>query len=99
MQEFLSRENVARGTLFFVLCTFAGLFLSFLWGDTQNIKQVFREMQVELLLGACLCMFVDWLFGALRFHIFILKVKPDIGFWDSLRANLATLCVSCITPF
>ena len=99
MQEFLSRENVARGTLFFLLCTFAGLFLSFLWGDTQNIKQVFREIQVELLLGACLCMFVDWVFGALRFHIFILKVKPDIRFWDSLRANLATLCVSCITPF
>lgn len=99
MQEFLSRENVARGTLFFVLCTFAGLFLSFLWGGTQDIEQVFREMQVEMLLGACLCMFVDWMFGALRFHIFIQKVKPDIRFWDSLRANLATLCVSCITPF
>lgn len=99
MQEFLSRENVARGTLFFLLCTFAGLFLSFLWGGTQDITQVFREMQVEMLLGACLCMFVDWLFGALRFHIFIQKVKPDIRFKDSLRANLATLCVSCITPF
>ncbi|RKU21970.1 hypothetical protein C6500_05335 [Candidatus Poribacteria bacterium] len=99
MQEFLSRENVARGTFFFLLCTFAGLFLSFLWGGTQDIEQVFREMQVEMLLGACLCMFVDWMFGALRFHIFIRKVKPDIRFWDSLRANLATLCVSCITPF
>ena len=52
-----------------------------------------------MLLGACLCMFVDWVFGALRFHIFIRIVKPDIRFWDSLRANLATLCVSCITPF
>ena len=99
MQEFLSRENVARGTFFFVLCTFAGLFLSFLWGGTQDIEQVFREMQVEMLLGACLFMFVDWVFGALRFHIFIQKVKPDIRFRDSLRANLATLCVSCITPF
>jgi len=99
MQEFLSRENAARGALFFLLCTFAGLFLSFLWGGTQDIKQVFREMQVEMLLGACLCMFVDWVFGALRFHIFIRKVKPDIRFRDSLRANLATLCVSCITPF
>ena len=99
MQEFLSRENAARGALFFLLCTFAGLFLSFLWGGTQDIKQIFREMQVEMLLGACLCMFVDWVFGALRFHIFIRKVKPDIRFRDSLRANLATLCVSCITPF
>jgi len=99
MQEFLSRVNVARGTFFFLLCTFAGLFLSFLWGGTQDIDQVFREMQVEMLLGACLCMFVDWVFGALRFHIFIRIVKPDIRFWDSLRANLATLCVSCITPF
>ena len=99
MQEFLSRENVARGTIFFVLCTFAGLFLSFLWGGTQETKQVFREMQVEMLLGTCLCMFVDWLFGALRFHIFIRKVHPEIRFRDSLRANLATLCVSCLTPF
>ena len=99
MQEFLSRENVARGTIFFVLCTFAGLFLSFLWGGTQDTRQVFREMQVEMLLGACLCMFVDWLFGALRFHVFIRKVHPEIRFRDSLRANLATLCVSCLTPF
>lgn len=103
MQESLgglmSRENVVRGTLLFVLFTFAGLFISFLWGGTQDIKRVFSEMQAQLLLGACLCMFVDWIFGALRFHIFIRKVTPEIKFRDSLRANLATLCVSCITPF
>ena len=103
MQEFLSRslnrENVVRGTLLFVVCTFAGLFVSFLWSGGQDIKRVFREMQTEMLLGACLCMFVDWLFGALRFHIFIRKLTPTIRFRDSIRANLATLCVSAITPF
>ena len=103
MQEFLSRslkrENVIRGTVLFVLCTFAGLFVSFLWSGGQDIKRVFGEMQFQLLLGACLCMFVDWLFGALRFHVFIRKVTPEIKFRDSLRANLATLCVSAITPF
>lgn len=103
MQEFLSRslnrENAVRGTILFIFCTFAGLFLSFLWGGSQDIEQVFREMRVEMLLGACLCMFVDWFFGALRFHVFIRKVVPTIRFWDSLRANLATLCVSAITPF
>ena len=56
-------------------------------------------MQGELLLGACLCMFADWGFGALRFHIFVRQITPGIKFRDSLRANLATLCVSCITPF
>ena len=103
MQEFLSRslnrDNVVRGTLLFVVCTFAGLFVSFLWSGSQDIKRVFLEMQTEMLLGACLCMFVDWLFGALRFHIFIRKVAPTIRFRDSVRANLATLCVSAITPF
>ena len=99
MQEFLSRQNVARGTFFFVFCTFAGLFLSFLWSDTQDIKRVFQEMRFEMLLGACLCMFVDWVCGALRFHIFVRKITPKLRFWDSFRANLATLCVSCITPF
>ena len=103
MQEFLSRslnrENMVRGTLLFLVCTFAGLLVSFLWSGGQDITQVFREMQTEMLLGACLCMFVDWLFGALRFHIFIQKVTPTIRFRDSIRANLATLCVSAITPF
>ena len=103
MQEFLSRslnrENVVRGTLLFVVCTFAGLFVSFLWSGGQDIKRVFHEMRIEMLLGACLCMFVDWLFGALRFHIFIRKLTPTIRFRDSIRANLATLCVSAITPF
>ena len=103
MQESLgglmSRENVVRGTLLFVLFTFAGLFISFLWGGIQDIKRVVSEMQAQLLLSACLCMFVDWIFGALRFHVFIRKVTPEIKFRDSLRANLATLCVSCITPF
>ena len=95
----MSRENVVRGTLLFVLCTFAGLFISFLWGGIQDIKRVVSEMHGRLLLGTCLCMFVDWIFGALRFHIFIRKVIPEIRFRDSLRANMATLCVSCITPF
>ena len=103
MQEFLSRslnrDNVVRGTLLFVVCTFAGLFVSFLWSGGQDIKRVFREMRVEMLLGACLCMFADWLFGALRFHVFVRKVAPTIRFRDSIRANLATLCVSAITPF
>ena len=103
MQEFLSRslnrENAVRGTILFILCTFAGLFLSFLWSGSQDINKVFREMRVEMLLGACLCMFADWLFGALRFHVFIRKVTPAIRFRDSLRANVATLCVSAITPF
>ena len=93
MQEFLSRENVARGTLLFVLCTFAGVFLGFVWSGTQDTRQVFREMRVEMLLGACLCMFVDWLFGALRFHIFIRKVKPDIRFRGQPTGQLSdTLC-------
>ena len=103
MQEFLSRslnrEMWFAGRCFFVVFTFAGLFVSFLWSGSQDIKRVFREMQTEMLLGACLCMFVDWLFGALRFHIFIRKVTPTIRFRDSIRANLATLCVSAITPF
>ena len=95
----INRETAVRGTLLFLLCTFAGLFISFLWGGTQDIKQVFNEMQGQLLLGACLCMFADWGFGALRFHIFVRQITPGIKFRDSLRANLATLCVSCITPF
>ena len=99
MQKFFSRGNVTRGTIFFLLCTFAGLFISFLWGGTEEIKRVFSEMQAVMLLGAGVCMLADWGFGALRFHIFIRIVKPDIRFRDSFRANLATLCVSCLTPF
>ena len=95
----LSRKNLIRGVLFFTLCTLGGLCLIFLWSGVQDIGEVLRTMQVETLLLACLCMFADWLCGSLRFHIFVSKMAPKVRFADSLRANLATLCVSGVTPF
>lgn len=95
----LSRKNLIRGALFFTLCTFGGLCLSFLWSGVEDIGQVLRTMRVETLLLACLCMFADWTCGSLRFHIFVSKMAPKVRFVDSLRANLATLCVSGVTPF
>lgn len=95
----LSRKNLIRGVLFFTLCTLGGLCLIFLWSGVQDIGEVLRTMRVETLLLACLCMFADWLCGSLRFHIFVSKMAPKVTFADSLRANLATLCVSGVTPF
>lgn len=95
----LSRKNLIRGVLFFTLCTLGGLCLIFLWSGVQDIGDVLRTMRVETLLLACLCMFADWLCGSLRFHIFVSKMAPKVRFADSLRANLATLCVSGVTPF
>jgi len=103
MQEFLSRslnpKNITRGFLFFALCTAVGLCISFLWSGTENIGVVLRSMRGRFLCLAALCMLSDWLCGAARFHIFSRKMLPRLGFLDSLRANLATICVGGITPF
>ena len=106
MQAPMSRENMIRGVILFTLFTLAGLFLSFLWSDTQDIKsgaeelqQVFLEMRYEFLLVVCVFTFVDWLCAGLRFHFFIRVVTPTMKFRNSFRAILATICVSAITPF
>ncbi len=106
MQTPMSRENMIRGVMLFTLFTLVGLFLSFVWSGTQDIKsgaedlkQVFLQMRYKFLIGTCVCMFVDWLCAGLRFHIFVQIVTPTIRVRDSFRALLATLCVSAITPF
>jgi uncharacterized protein (TIRG00374 family) len=103
----MSRDKMIRGVILFTLFTLVGLLIIFLGFDTQksienkteDLKQVFLELKFEFLLGACVCMFLDWLCGGLRFHIFIRIVSPAIKFRDSCRAILATTCVSAITPF
>lgn len=107
MQSPLSRENMIRGVLFFALFTVIGLVISFIWnnglqdikGGVEDLKQVFVEMRYEFLIGAFVCMLLDWLCGGLRYHIFIRVVTPTMKFRDSFRAILATICVSAITPF
>ncbi|MDE0481977.1 MAG: lysylphosphatidylglycerol synthase transmembrane domain-containing protein [Candidatus Poribacteria bacterium] len=107
MQAPMSRENMIRGVILFTLFTLVGLLIIFLGFDTQksienkteDLIQVFLGLRFEFLLGACVCMFLDWLCGGLRFHIFIRIVAPTIKFRDSCRAILATTCVSAITPF
>ncbi|MCG9126919.1 flippase-like domain-containing protein [Candidatus Poribacteria bacterium] len=107
MQAPLSRENMIRGVILFTLFTVVGLVLSFLWTQgsqdlregAEELRQVFQEMRYEYLLGAIIFMFVDWLAGGLRYHIFIKIVSPTIQFKDSFRAIMSTICVSAITPF
>lgn len=106
MQAPMSRENMIRGVILFTLFTLVGLFLSFVWSGTQDLKsgaedlkQVFLQMQYKFLIVTCVCMFIDWFCAGLRFHIFVQLVTPTIRFRDSFRALLATLCVSAITPF
>ena len=106
MRTPMSRENMIRGVILFTLFTLVGLFLSFIWSGTQDLKsgaedlkQVFLQMQYKFLIYTCVCMFVDWACAGLRFHIFVRLVTPTIRLRDSFRAVLATLCVSAITPF
>ena len=106
MQAPMSRDNMIRGVILFTVFTLAGLFLSFIWSGTQDIrsgaeelKQVFQGMRYEFLLIVCVWTFLDWLCAGLRFHIFIKIVTPTMKFRDSFRAILATICVSAITPF
>ncbi|MDE0184870.1 MAG: lysylphosphatidylglycerol synthase transmembrane domain-containing protein [Candidatus Poribacteria bacterium] len=103
MQEFLSqslnRKNIIRGFLFFVLCTLIGLYVSFLWGGTKNFGSALSSIRGKFLVIAMLCMLSDWACGAARFYIFVRKMAPQVTFFDSIRATLATLCVGGITPF
>ena len=103
MQEFLSRslnrKNITRGFVFFGLCTVIGLCAGFLWSGTQDIGTHILSMRGEFILLAALCMLTDWLFGGMRIHVFCRKMTTGLTFFDSIRANLSTICIGGITPF
>ena len=102
MEEFisrsLSRRNITRGILFFIVFTIIGLSISFLWSGTEKIGQILRSIRVDFLFLSALCMCSDWLSGAARLHIFVRKMSPRVTFFDSIRAGLASICVGGITP-
>jgi len=95
-----------RGLTVFLALTAAGL--AALWHFTAQgdaplaegewSRQVVANLSVGFLALAVLCAVADVLIGAMRYQIFLRRIRPGTSLWLPIRADLANRFVGAVTP-
>lgn len=93
-----SRPFLVASIWIFVAVSAAGIAASFLWSAGGDLWPTLLAMRPSLLGILGLLVLCDWVLGALRLYIFAHPMSPSVGFWDSMRANLANMFLGGITP-
>src|SRR3989304_771493 len=86
-----------RGAKYFALFSMAGLCVLFILpgGDTLG---ALRHVSPGFMLLAGLTGFLDLIIGAVRYQIFLRRIKPGSRFSLPIRADLANRFVGAVTP-
>jgi uncharacterized protein (TIRG00374 family) len=92
------RTTLVRGLVWFLVLTVAGLAVLFAFtfhGDAARVLQRVSPAFLLLALGGAV---VDLLVGAVRYQIFLRRIRPGTSLWLPVRADLANRFVSAVTP-
>jgi len=96
--KILNPRYIKRGVILFIsitLISFTGLFL---YQNSAESLDVLKEIMPIYLLLALALVFLDWLIGGLRNHIFIRQTNPGISWRACFDANLANIFMGAVTP-
>jgi uncharacterized protein (TIRG00374 family) len=93
-----SRKRLARGAAWFAILTLTALAVVFAvtWGP-ETLASL-GNLRTPFLVGALVLVCSDVLIGALRYQIFIRRIRPDSSLWLPVRADLANRFVGSVTP-
>lgn len=104
--EVVPRRKMIRGLAMFVLLTVGGL--AALWhftaeggaplADGEWSRHVLTSVSAGFLALALLCAAADLLVGAVRYQVFLRRIRPGTSLWLPMRADLANRFVGAITP-
>ncbi|MCG6922297.1 MAG: flippase-like domain-containing protein [Acidobacteria bacterium] len=89
---------VAKGLAAFVALTGAGLLVLFTFSTRDAGGWVPPSLHGGFLLLAVASAVLDIVIGALRYHVFIRKIRPGTSLWLPIRADLANRFVGAVTP-
>lgn len=94
----ISRARIARGVALFLVFTAAGL--GTLWHFTAkgDAGAVMSSLSPGFLVLAGLGGVADLLIGAIRYQIFLRRMRPGSSLWLPIRADLANRFVGAVTP-
>ena len=97
-KKYLNPKYIQRGFLVFAFITILSFFLLFLYTNTAETLNAFRNIHIKYLLLALLLAFFDWWVGGYRNHIFVREIKPGISWKVCFNANLANIFMGAVTP-
>ncbi len=97
-REPLHGGPAAKGLAAFVALTAAGLVLLFTLSTRGDASWIPPSLHAGFLLLAAAGAALDIVIGALRYHVFIRKIRPGTALWLPIRADLANRFVGAVTP-
>jgi uncharacterized protein (TIRG00374 family) len=98
MIELAQRVRLWRGAGYFAVFTAAGLGILFVLAARAETWVAFRNLHATFLGLTIAAVVADSVIGALRYHIFVRRMKPDARLLLSIRADLAGRFIGAITP-
>jgi uncharacterized protein (TIRG00374 family) len=97
-REPLRKWRAAKGLAAFIVLTAAGLLVLFTVTARDAGGWVAPRLHGGFLLLAAASAALDIVIGALRYHLFIRKIRPGTSLWLPIRADLANRFVGAVTP-
>ncbi len=94
----IDRERLTRGLAGFAVLAVAGLSLLFVVTNRGSFETVVRGLSAGFFTLAILSMLADLLIGAIRYQIFLVRIRPGISLLVPLKADFATRFAGAVTP-
>ncbi len=92
----LDKRKLIRGVTVFVVLTLAGLTALFVVTNRDDLAV--PALSADFFGLALAAMLADLLIGAIRYQIFLVRIKPGISLWVPIKADLATRFTGAVTP-
>jgi hypothetical protein len=96
--EPLPERRAAKGLAAFFVLTIVGLVILFTATTRDAGGWVAPTLHGGILALAAASAALDIIIGALRYHLFIRKIRPGTSLWLPIRADLANRFVGAVTP-
>ncbi len=96
--DLIPRRRLRAGALAFAVLTAAGLAVVFVAGARRDGSPGLGGLRPGFLLLAVASAFLDVVLGAVRYQVFLRKVRPGSSLWLPIRADLAGRFVGAVTP-
>lgn len=94
----MDRSRLGRGLVGFAALTVAGLGILFAFTLKGDLADVTDHLSAGFMLLAALGMVADFLIGAVRYQIFLRRIRPGTSLWLPIKADLAARFVGAVTP-
>jgi uncharacterized protein (TIRG00374 family) len=93
-----ARGPLVRGVLTFLLLSVSGLAALFALTFEGDSRQVLRSLSPGFLGLAAAGAALDLVIGAVRYQIFLRRIRPGTSLWLPIRADLANRFIGAVTP-